>query len=143
MVVKAEAEPELGALSRAIPASRPAISFAASVDDGGSIQLNTSRSEPRIVHSAASSAAASRAHRARMSAAGDEAELVQPAAHDRCVVAVQVEELDTFIAQRGNSAQRSLEIAGAVLAHACRASDRRGPFDLHSACCAAMKSRYQ
>ena len=52
-----------------------------------------------------------------MSAAGDEAELVQPAAHGRSVVAVQLEELDTLIAQRGNGAQRSLEIAGAVLAH--------------------------
>jgi hypothetical protein len=52
-----------------------------------------------------------------MPAAGDQAKLVQPAAHGRSVVSVQVEELDTLIAQRGNRTQRPLEIAGAVLAH--------------------------
>ena len=87
------------------------------MDDGGSIQLNTSRSEPRVAHSAASAAARLERIERRMSAAGDEAELVQPAAHDRSVVAVQVEELDTLIAQRGNGAQRPLEIAGSILAH--------------------------
>ena len=48
---------------------------------------------------------------------GDEPELVQPPAHLDCVVAVQVEELDTVVADLPHRPEHAFEIARAVVAN--------------------------
>ena len=53
---------------------------------------------------------------ARVGAHRDEAELVEPGSNLRRFVAVQLPELDALVAQPGDAAQRSLEIALAVAA---------------------------
>jgi hypothetical protein len=79
----------------------------------------------------------------RMPAAGDQAELVQPSTNGRSVVAVQVEDLDTLVAQRGNGAQRPFEITGAVLAHGVQHQADARHATSSPLRCAWMKSRYQ
>ncbi len=49
---------------------------------------------------------------------GDEAELVEPTADGGRLVAVQVEDLDALVADRGHRAEHALEVARALVAHA-------------------------
>ena len=114
MVVEAELEPELGRARAAATVSRSASCRAASVDAGGSIQATHEPVDRRAPPSAASSGSSdSTASSDGVAAAGDEPELVEPRAHVAGLVAVQVEELDALVAERGDRAQRAFEVAGA------------------------------
>ena len=103
VVVEAEAQPVLARARARRRRSARRSARASSLDSGGSIQLSAIRSQPSV-RSSSASAGSSRLERvqAGVPAGGDEPELVEPRAHLRRVVAVQVEELDTVVADLGD-----------------------------------------
>ncbi len=117
MVVKAEAQPVVARLPRDAADSR---------DDRTGDVARLRRVDPAERDPVAAERPQLRRERrqlrvervqACMPARGDEPELVEPLTHLACVVAVQVEELDTVVADFRDRPEHALEIARALVAN--------------------------